>query len=146
VVVDFQTAKYVTEVCANANGPKFGVIFDIFVEGDKVGAAEILDDVVWHSSCIEYVKEGAEGGKVWVYGFFVGVREALGSERKGLHQVDGISVRAWGGASPYLVQGAEEILVLWEEASTWHGGKLSCGGLRVWIVLDTGWVQLFLHG
>ncbi len=44
------------------------------------------------------------------------------------------------------MQGAEEILVLWEETSTWHGGKLSHGGLRVWIVLDTGWVQLFLYG
>jgi hypothetical protein len=45
-----------------------------------------------------------------------------------------------------LAQGAEEILVLREEALMWHGGKLSCGRLRVWIVSDTGWVQLFLHG
>jgi hypothetical protein len=79
VVAGFQSAKYAVKVCANANWPKLGVIFDVFVEGDKVGAAEILNDVVWHSSCIKYVKEGAEGGKVWVYSFFVGVREALGS-------------------------------------------------------------------
>jgi hypothetical protein len=71
VVVGFQSAKYMMEVHANANQPKLGVLFDVFVEGDKVGAAEILNDVVWHLSCIKYVKEGAEGGKVWVYGFFV---------------------------------------------------------------------------
>jgi hypothetical protein len=78
VVVGFQSAKYATKVRANANRPKLGVVFDVFVESDKVGAAEILDDVIWHSSCIEYVKEGAEGGKVWVNGFFVKVREVLG--------------------------------------------------------------------
>jgi hypothetical protein len=27
----------------------------------------------------------------------------------------------------------------------WHGGKLLCVGLSIWIVLDMGWIQLFLH-
>jgi hypothetical protein len=49
------------EVHANANRPKLGVIFNIFVEGDKVAAAEILNDVVWHLLEPHQVHQGGSG-------------------------------------------------------------------------------------
>jgi hypothetical protein len=43
------------------------------------------------------------------------------------------------------LQGAEEIVVLWKVASIWHGCKLSRVRLSIWIVLNAGWIQHFLH-
>jgi hypothetical protein len=123
------------EVHANVNWPKLGVIFNIFVEGDKVAAAEILNDVVWHLLEPHQVRQGGSGR--WQG---LGIRFLCRGQRS-----IGWLMQRFASSQRNQRKGLGRCQSVFGVDVAWRQHKQLCGGLRVLIVSDTGWVQLFLN-